>query len=189
MNDAGNAVVLPLQQLPKPVLARVLFFLPLSLGARLACLCSRFSKAFNDEVAWRERLLRESWPQDVPFPTQDFRAAFRRNLWWVTVSCEHDDYGHVVYASFPMRMHAQTSIPDLLASLASEPRLHPWVARRQVTDVAVRATGAAAAKEPLWSCRKPRPTLGQDCEDRRRLSDVAGAGPECTLVLTLFFRA
>jgi hypothetical protein len=189
--DAGKGFVLPLQQLPKPMLARVLLFLPLAHASRLSLLCARFSAAFGDEVAWRERLLREPWPEAAAFPTSDFREAFRSCIWNLCVSCEHDHYGHVVYASFHVRVHAETSIRELQLLLSRREELSLWVQRRQITHGALRAADAEKkTAEPLWGDNlKPRPVLGE-CEDRRRLCDFECARPSgCTLVLTLFFRA
>jgi hypothetical protein len=198
MLDEGFSLVM----LPKPALARVFLFLPVADAGKLACLSKRFNEAFCDEVAWKERLHQEQWPEGAIFPTSAFQEAFRCNIWSVLVSCEHhSEYGHVVYESFRLKVHAHMSVRELQLLLAQQPKLEKWVNRKQIScGFARRKCGDAERKreemkeekekddEVLWKSTNIKPVLGA-VEDARKLCEFRNTGPSCTIVLRLFFQA
>ncbi len=75
----------PLSQLPAPVIALVLFWLPMREAAELACVSKRFADAFRDNVAWKRRCML------LPF---DVEAAFvsENESSWMAFYDRHANY-------------------------------------------------------------------------------------------------
>ncbi len=118
----------PLSTLPPPVLALVLYWLPLHKAAQAASVCKSFQRAFGDAVSWKRRALRDIRDLDVEktFSAENHdswqrfyqrHADFRVRI----VTVFHSQYGQSLTGEFSMSVCPRLTVADFVTLVGKHP--------------------------------------------------------------------
>jgi hypothetical protein len=116
-----------LEGLPLPVLANLMFVLPLAAGAALSRMSRRFAVAFRDEVGWKRRCVLEvSGVSDIEAEfarqgRQTWRDFYRANtVWRIRIILIWEMRGHrSVSADFNVLIDPRASVEEFFSKVES----------------------------------------------------------------------